>query len=146
MVKASPDIEKPFDRLDEVLHDGCLEHDTRRTGLVALAFCDLLAGQLDSEQSSAVEAARRFWNGAPTDEYHRALSGFAKRVDADQKQAQANRRGAAINRLVWTALNANTGFSGLAGEFLVALGADAGLSAQEMAGALSRHVPGFEMT
>ena len=101
--------------IDEVL-EGVERHgDLRRGGLIALAFCDLLASSLNDEQRSAVEAARNYWNGIDAGDHLIYVKIFASITRRDQL-GRAGGSGAAINRLVWCALNTNTEFSGYQAE------------------------------
>lgn len=135
------DMESLIDRLDIVLGEAGLEKESRPTALIALAFCDLLKESLDENQVEAVDAAHQFWFYGDSNARERWLVVLSGKLDSDQEQA--SRSLAAINRLVWTALNANTGLSSYTGEFLVGLGEDAGLDFKKMTEVFSEHIPGF---
>ena len=140
---SSKSIETLIDRLDEVLEKADLKDNFRDTALIGLAFCDLLAASLDDHQKEAVEAARNFWDGRNPDVHREFVYAFAGIIDSDMRTGTA-RRQAALNRIIWIALNTNTALTGYACEFLIGLGSDAGLNIQQMTDIFSEHVPGFE--
>jgi hypothetical protein len=131
-----------MDRIDSLLARADLGKDVRRGALVALTFCDLLIDLLDNNQRRAVEVAREFLARGHSDDHRHYVSIFANVIDADMRQG-VDRRKSAINRLVWSALNTNTEFTGYATEYLVGWGEDAGLTVQAMSEVFSKYVPGF---
>lgn len=136
------DIQVLTEQADAAILRAGLSGEPKRTALIALAFCDMLSDRQSEAQRQATQVARQFWAGASLDAHHERVDEYAKIIDMDQLN-YVNRRDAAMNRLVWTALNTNGEFDGYACEFLINLGADAGLSASEMLGALSKHIPGL---
>jgi hypothetical protein len=116
--------------------------EPKRMALIALAFCDLFTEKQNESQRRAVQVARQFWTGGDADDYLDCVNKYAEIIDLDQLN-HVNRRDAAMNRLVWTALNANGELDGYACEFLINLGEDAGLNANQMALILSENIQGF---
>lgn len=130
-------------RLDEVLCAASFDNDVWRKAQIAIAFCELLTGALDERQAQAVVIAKRLWDIGDDSGHAEMVDEFAKRMDADQR-TKAGAQEAAINRLSFSALNKNTGLSSYAGDFLIGLGSDAGLTANQMATVFADLVPGFE--
>lgn len=126
-------------RIDTALEGVDLGKDFRRGGMIALAFCDLLRSCLNETQKEAAEAAREYWSGNDSGNHRTYVHIFADVTRRDQVEG-ADRASAAINRLVWVALNTNTEFSGYQAEFLTFLGVDAGLSVQAMSDVFSKYV------
>jgi hypothetical protein len=121
---------------------GMLPGDARCSAMVAAGFCRLLSGDFTRSQKVALEAAYEFWGGAGEVRRLAALHEYARIIDADGRQG-TDRRSAAVNRLIWSSLNSVTGFSGYTGEFLMALGSEAGLNAEQMAEVLTECIPGL---
>ncbi|WP_157489509.1 MULTISPECIES: hypothetical protein [unclassified Lysobacter] len=131
-----------YEHIDAVLSTGYFDENTSLVPQAAIAFCRLLWDSLDATQRDGVAAAQNFLNGKE-ESYAIQLNVFSRRIDQDPSLSEGGRP-VALNRLVWTALNANTGLSDLAGEFLVELGLAAGLSPEQIATVFADLVPGFE--
>lgn len=142
-VSSFTDLSAVTARLDEVLCAASFDNDARRKAQIAIAFSELLAGTLDAKQSEAIAVAKLLWATGDDSRHAEMVDEFAKRIDADQRTKSAVQE-AAINRLVFSALSKNTGLSSYAGDFLIGLGTDAGLTANQMATIFASLVPGFE--
>lgn len=116
-----------------------ISNEPRRTALIALSFCDMLIDGLNEEQRQAVQVAHRYWDEGGGDAYQEWVKRFAQITDFDQRN-KINCHDTTVNRLVWTALNTNTEFDGYACEFLVNLGAKAGLNLGQMQEVLSKYI------
>lgn len=139
---ASPQtIDELLDCADRMASD----YETKYSGdlklipAIAVDLCRLLANSLDDEQRSAVAAAHAHLLHEPPTEYARLMSEFAERIDADQRERVTGTR-AALNRLVWTALNRNTKFSSFAVDFVVGLAIDNGLGVEQIYGVLRNRI------
>lgn len=141
----SNEIAELMHRLDEVLAKGHFDRDFRRTALIGLEFCDLLASSLNDQQRNTIEVARQHLSGHKSDSYEKCLNEMTKIIDLNQR-LKSEKSDFAVNRIIWTALNENTGLSDYTGDFLVGLGVDAGLNAKQMSDVFARHVPGFDPT
>jgi hypothetical protein len=137
------DLSLVTERLDHVLCSASYDNDVRRKVQIALAFCELLASHLDERQSEAVAVAKRVLASGEDPRHAEMIEEFARRTDVDQRMRTPAQR-AALNRLIFSALNKNTGLSSDAGDFLIGLGTDAGLAANQMASVFAELVPGFE--
>lgn len=125
------DITTLVDQLDAALADGLFDSDVQRTSIIAIELCELLLDRLSSSQRAAIVAARDYWESGVDSDRLRFVEKFAKIIDEDQRRSVESEQ-RAMNRLVWTALNTNTGLSSYMCEFLVELGADSGLNADQM--------------
>ncbi|MEZ5546025.1 MAG: hypothetical protein R3F10_12690 [Lysobacteraceae bacterium] len=128
--------------LDDVLVTASFDNDAWRKAQIAIAFCELISNALDSSQLDAVAHAKHFWATGDETRHAEMLEEFARKMDADAR-TKASAHDAAMNRLVFSALSKNTGLTSYAGDFLIGLGADAGVSADQMAQVFSELVPGF---
>jgi hypothetical protein len=136
------DVRMLVENADAAIANVGLSSEPKRTALVGLAFCDLLVNAMNESQQRAVQAAHQFWEKGDPDGHQKWVKRFAQITDFDQRN-KINGNDAAINRLVWTALNTNTEFNGYACEYLINLGAEAGLAAAQMKNILSRYIPGL---
>ena len=127
-------------RLDEAL-DGRFDKDVRKKAEVALGICDLVRSEFDDAQSSAVRAARDYWNSKLSEEeriFH--LKQVWNRIDKAHKPIAASDRHYVLDRLVVCSLNTNDGLSITSAEFLIELAEALGLSARDVAEAFFRHI------
>lgn len=142
MSAASSDIQLLTERADAAILRVGSSSEPKHMALIALDFCGLLADTQNESQRHAVQVARQFWAGKNTDAHLECVNEYAEIIDSDQLN-HVDRRDAAMNRLVWTALNTNGELDGYACEFLINLGVDAGLNANQMSLILSEHIPEF---
>lgn len=128
-----------LERLDLVLSSGCYDDDRDRFARVALELCELLLDHLDDDQRNGVDAAKASLSGflGRTDSF---IEVFSQRID-EERHGRIGRGKAAINRLVFSALSANTGLTDFAGEALVHWAAEAGLHPDQIDKVLIKHLP-----
>jgi len=131
-----------MDRLDELVTIDESQNDYRTSAAIAVDFCDLLFESLDANQKDGLAAAHAWWKNADVEAHRKFVSVFADVIDQDMKN-RAPPRQAAINRLVWSALNVNCPFCSYAAEFVTGLGKDAGLTARQMTDVFAKYVPGL---
>lgn len=131
-----------MDRLDELVTIDESQNDWRTPPAIAVDFCDLLFESLDANQRDGLAAAHAWWDRGDAEAHKKFVAVFAKVIDQDIKNGEPPRQ-AAINRLVWCALNVNTPFCSYAAEFVTGLGKDAGLTATQMTGVFAKYVPGL---
>lgn len=142
MIQLPAEILTLRDNVDLTLMSVDLSREPKRVALIALDFCELLTKWLSDDQSQAVEVARKFWSETGDDKHQEWVGKFAHVLDLDQR-SHAHDRDVAMNRLVWTALNTNMEFDGYACEFLIVLGFEVGLNAEQMHGVLVKYIPGL---
>lgn len=133
------DIRLLIDSAESTILGAKLSSEPRLTALIALAFCDLLINDMNEEQRQASLVARQYWEEGIDDVHREWVERLARITDFDQRN-NASGRNVVVNRLVWTALNTHPEFDGYACEFLVILGARAGLKAGQMQEALSKYI------
>jgi hypothetical protein len=132
------------DKIDSILNDEAHSKDTRSTALIALALGDLIASRLDDMQREALDTARVYWQQGGNDKQRlEFIETIGTRRDKDVRDGTMRSSAGYANQIVWTALNANTGLSGFAGEFLVEIGTGAGLSPSQIESAFCKGLPAF---
>ena len=131
-----------IDRLDEKIEIEDSDNDYRTTAAIAVDFCELLLASLDANQKDGLMAAHAWWDNSDAETHKKFVSIFAKVIDLDRANGVPPRQ-AAINRLVWTALNVNGPFCAYMAEFLADLGRGAGLTAKQMTDVFAKYVPGL---
>ncbi|WP_250623305.1 hypothetical protein [Pinirhizobacter soli] len=131
-----------MDRLDEMVTIDESQNDIRTSAAIAVDFCDLLFESLDADQRDGLAAAHAWWNDGDVEAHRKFVSVFADVIDQDIKNRTPPRE-AALNRLVWCALNVNSPFCSYAAEFVTGLGKDAGLTARQMTDVFAKYVPGL---
>lgn len=131
-----------MDRLDEKIETEDSVNDCRTTAAIAADFCELLLASLDASQKDGLMAAHAWWDNSDAETHKKFVSIFAKVIDLDRANGVPPRQ-AAINRLVWTALNVNGPFCAYMAEFLADLGRGAGLTAKQMTDVFAKYVPGL---
>lgn len=130
-------------RIDQLLWQDAYAADIRSTAVIGLGLGEFLRDSLDDVQRSALDAARAYWHGGGEDEKDRLafVEKIGMRRDKDARDGKSRTREGYANQIVWTALNANTGLSGFAGEFLVEIGEGAGLSIEQIESAFRKVLP-----
>jgi hypothetical protein len=129
-------FDKLLDQLDSALEDGALDNDTGAFARVALSLCEMALGHFDAEQRIATTAARKWLmegESAERDKWSRIIGG---KIGMDRPLPSPD-------RLIYSALNSNTGLNSYNAEFLAYLGADLGLNSDDIARAFSREISGF---
>jgi hypothetical protein len=139
---SNSDVKELSERLDVVLYDAPFENDSRRAAEISIEFCRFLTDQLDPTQQQALEVAERYWAAGKEERYVQMVEEFSRRIDFDQR-SNAPEENSVVNRLIWSALNRNSGLSTYDGAFLIDCGLQAGLSPNQMAGVFGKYVPGF---
>lgn len=137
------DINNLVDRIDSVLADDHFEDDTRRTAVISVELCEAIFDELNVDQQGAVVAARRYLKHGVEVDRAKYVSLFAELLDSGAKKVDDAKMWAR-NRLVWAALNNNTGLSSYACEFLIGIGADAGLSIDQISSVFQRNIQGLD--
>lgn len=130
-------------RIDELLWEDAYADDARSTAIISLEFGEFLREKLDALQRAALDAAKAYWHGGGGNEKQRLefVEKIGMRRDKDVRDGTSRTPEGYANQVIWTALNANTGLSGFAGEFLVEIGEGAGLRIDQIEGAFRKAVP-----
>jgi hypothetical protein len=133
-----------LDCIDLSLHSDTYAKDVRRAAEIGIELCELVRSELDPMQTAALEVAKRYWEGNGSEQERvKSVQAIAERLDRSQKSIEVSGRENILNRLVFCALNANTGLSVLAGEYLAELAEALRLPAKDVSNAFSRRVPNF---
>jgi hypothetical protein len=125
-----------LDQLDSALEDGALDNDTKAFARVALSLCEMALGNFDAEQRIATAAARKWLmegESAERDKWRRIIGG---KIGMDRPLPSPD-------RLIYSALNSNTGLNSYNAECLAYLGTDLGLTPYDIAQAFSSGISGF---
>lgn len=127
-------------RIDDLLSGGKHDAGIRSRAVISLELCELIKTSLDSLQLRAFEVATQYWHGpSPSDEDRMELATeIAKRCDQDVQEGRNEERGGCINRLLWNALNVNTGLDSFAAELLIEIAIGSGLNSDQIETAFSR--------
>lgn len=133
-----------LDAIDLVLHTGIYDGHSDKTAQIAIALCELVRSELDSQQIAAVDAAKAYWRtGNSERERLRHSNVISDRLDRSNRSLSSSERQLALDRLVFCTLNTNTGLSVLAGEYLAELAEVLGLPVEAVGKAFAQHVPDF---
>lgn len=144
IARSPREIEELLDRLDDALADGAHEHDIESKSRISIELCEHIRSRLDDEQRSALDAAISYWKDRrDNDKRLKHLTRIGNRREAYINAGAANTVDACANQLVWSALNANTGLSILAAEYLVDAAAGAGLSRAQIERSFEVALPGL---
>jgi hypothetical protein len=132
------------DGIDLSLCGGAYNKDVRRTAEISLELCELVRSELNPVQASALDVAKGYWEGNESEQQLVAKAEtIAERLDRSQKSVEVSDRENILDRLVFCALNRNTGLSVLAGECLAELAEALELPVKNVSKAFSRRVPNF---
>ena len=133
-----------LDKIDLTLHDGTYAADKTKIGKISIELCSLVQSELDSTQAYAVEEANRYWHGAGSEKARLGyLNVISDRLDKSSKSVANSGRSAVLDRLVFCALNTNSGLDVLAGEYIAELAEALGMSADDVGQVFARHVANF---
>jgi hypothetical protein len=133
-----------LDKIDLSLHGDTYSKDVRKSAGIGIDICDLVRSELDPEQATALDVAKRYWDGSGSEQERlRSVETIAKRMDRSQKSVSGSEKKDIMDRLVFCALNTNTGLSVLAGEYLAELAEGLELPPENVRKVFSRHVPNF---
>jgi len=135
-----------LDCIDFSLHSDTYSKDVRKTAEIGIELCELVRSELDPAQTAALDAAKRYWEGNGSEEERiRNVETIAERLDRSRTSVEDSERESTLDRLVFCALNTNTGLSVLAGEYLAELAEKLKLPAKDVGSVFSRRVPNFGM-
>lgn len=129
-------------RIDELLWEDAYADDVRSTAIISLELGEFLREKLDDLQRAALDVAKAYWHGGGNEKQRlEFVEQIGMRRDKDVRDGTSRTREGYANQVIWTALNANTGLSGFAGEFLVEIGEGAGLRIDQIEGAFRKAIP-----
>ena len=136
-------MQQLYQRMDKALNDEPFASDVSRAAAIGMDLCGALPNLPDEQLRNALDVARKYWRGEANEETRLLhVDGVARRSDGE-RQSGVGPHERAMTGLVWWALGANMGLTWQAGERLVELGENAGLTADQMEQIFLRHIPGF---